>query len=171
MINLKEYFNWQVLLIIIINIFLAFDFLIGMFLVLFLLSLVQFIFNVDIINLILYCTNIKCELFKLFLILFTACLYLIKVIILPILYSFLEKKSNNLLVQKFILNLKNNKKLRTWILLLTSIPLYTALLFINRFGMDVSSALFILAYVIFFGLFNSYAVLFLWWFLMDRKLN
>ena len=172
--TLEKYINWQILLIVFVNLFLANIFYHGIALALYLSS--RFDFNL-IITILVLCIIFPIQRF----------------IWLPVLYSALEKYSKNELVQKLIYNLKNNSKFRWKTLCIVEIPLICYCLFklINvvlngwQIGagfnytdystinwmfyknqlLNISCELLILVLMlmIFFDLFGSYIVLFLWW--------
>ncbi|MBQ8459691.1 hypothetical protein IJ541_06280 [bacterium] len=82
--------------------------------------------------------------------------YIIHKIWLPVLYSLLENKSKNFIVQKFIYNLKNNWKWKFSALLLSALfP------FATNIKDDGAPYLFIQLFAI--SGFSSYFVLFIWW--------
>ncbi len=95
--------------------------------------------------------------------------------LLPFTYNFLEKKSQNEIVKNFIYKLKNNKKARYSILLISEILFvffYVFYKFIfnnmpNLFAYDIKYLNSIICIHIQFTLFSdllgSYLVLFLWW--------
>ena len=91
--TLEKYINWQILLIVFVNLFLANIFYHGIALALYLSS--RFDFNL-IITILVLCIIFPIQRF----------------IWLPVLYSALEKYSKNELVQKLIYNLKKNSKVR-----------------------------------------------------------
>ncbi len=111
---------------------------------------------------------------------------LLRLLVLPIAYGKLERKSKNEIIQKFIHNLKNNNKFRLKFLLFTELPVFLYIIFIsiinikdyledhnfNFSHMDANSYLIgdlkeiciaILIIMFCFDLFGSYLVLFLWW--------
>ena len=90
------------------------------------------------------------------------CIFIIKFISLPLLYSFLSKNSQSRLIKKFIYALKNKIIVKFFILFLSIIPF----LIWNKFNdslfkKEIWSDFFFFCIV--FGLFGSYLFLFLWW--------
>ncbi len=78
--------------------------------------------------------------------------FFIQLFLLPVLYSFLERKSSNPIVQKFIFNLKNSKKWKVATLFLSALfPFY---FFKNK---NLFDQLFLNS-----G-FLKYLILFIWW--------
>ena len=177
--TLEKYINWQILLIVFVNLFLANIYPHGLFIAVYFAT--PFLFE--------ECGTLTQKM------MFTFALFLpvVRLFWLPILYARMEKYSNNELVQKFISNLKNNSKFRWKILCIVEIPLICYCLFklINvvlngwQIGagfnytdystinwmfyknqlLNISCELLILVLMlmIFFDLFGSYIVLFLWW--------
>lgn len=176
---MKKYLNWQILLIVFVNLFLANMYPHGVFIVAY--FTIPFLFNE-------HGTVIQ----ELMLIL-ALLLLIVRLFWLPILYKKLEKYSKNELVQKFIFNLKNNGTFRWKMLCIVEIPLICYCLFklisvvlngwqigagfnyadystINWISyrnqlLNVSCELsiMVLMTMIFFDLFGSYLALFLWW--------
>ena len=99
-----------------------------------------------------------------------------KFFILPIMYNFLEKKSTSKFVQKFVYNLKY--KLKYKIILILFLHAMT-LVFLQRDIFQISNTNIILLYIIKFlspliltipiGLIGNYLVLFLYWYIKEKK--
>ena len=173
--TLEKYINWQILLIVFVNLFLANIFYHGIALALYLSS--RFDFNL-IITILVLCIIFPMQRF----------------IWLPVLYSALEKYSKNELVQKLIYNLKNNSKFRWKTLFIVELPWicyyiylimykiisglstyarYDSTGFLNTINWNLywyslnsylSQILFVaLILIVFFNMSGSYLVLFLWW--------
>lgn len=158
--NIKKYFNWEIILTLLVNFFLADFTLLSMIILLYAVSIAQ---------------SQPDRAFSIML--FVLFLAFLRIIYLPILYTVLEKKSKNEIVQKFINSMKNNKKTRVIILLVTLLPvfLYVTYSVFAASSADTEIFLFVLhysgyllLYTLGFGLFGSYLVLFLWWYLMDK---
>lgn len=158
--NIKKYLNWEIILTLLVNFFLADFTLLGMFILLYAVSIAEP--QPD--------RAFSIMLFVLF-------LAFLRIIYLPILYTVLEKKSKNEIVQRFISCMKNSKKTRVIILLVTLLPvfLYVTYSVFAASSADTETFLFVLhyagyllLYTLGFGLFGSYIVLFLWWYLKDK---
>ena len=98
---------------------------------------------------------------------------LMRLISLPVLYSQLEKKSKNVYIKKFINNLKCNNFFRIRLLFLAAIsPMISIIYFIlsNRneyiyepFKIIIECFIFEIALILLFDIFGSYLILFLYW--------
>ena len=105
------------------------------------------------------------ESFLLFLCAFIAMfLFVLRICILPILYSYLERKTKHNIVKIFIHKLKTSWSAKFLILLLTLVPTIIDDFFING-KVSFDSSFFRIA--LFLGLFGSYLILFLYWFVVD----
>lgn len=183
--DFKKYFHWQILLIVFVNLFLA------NFFPLIDISFI-FMFLVEFLNRDLP------EHYIIWFILFI--FFITRPFWLPVTYYFLEHKSKNELVQRFIYNLKNKSSFRKKILLFTGMPLLIFLLIVILFvilfdwntpEVDYANILqtinwlkyirevlitiiiciiFGLARILFFDLVGSYLILFLFW-KIRRKLK
>lgn len=157
MIKLKEYFNWQILLILFVNIFLANSFF-----------YIKYVMGYPAVWIY------GGHKFAFILCLLGMFLCVIRVIYLPILYSLLEKYSKNSVVKKFINKLKTDKIFQIQILVLIELPiLYLGIT--NSFGNNSNifksfyeMVFFLLVSAGFIDLFGSYVVLFLWWKFKDE---
>ena len=90
--------------------------------------------------------------------------FIIRLIILPIVYTYLEKNTKHNFIKIFIYKLRTSWFVKFLILLLTLIPIIIDnFCFFNKFLFD--SSFFQIA--LFFGLFGSYLILFLYWFVVD----
>lgn len=155
MAKIKEYLNWQILLIVLVNLFLVCFYRLGIL-----------ILGIAAIK-IYFSHGTYSSAYEYALLFFSLLFCLTRVLYLPILYSCLDKKSNNKIVKNFIYNLKNNKKFRIIILCLVELP---TLIFAfngisyNYFGQAVYEFIFFitLSFVL-LDLFGSYVFLFLWW--------
>lgn len=152
MTKIKEYLNWQIMLIVFVNLFMANTYFAAKHLLG--IPAVYLMFNYKNAWIVFFASMFIC---------------ISRVIYLPVLYSFLENKSNNKLVKKFIYNLKNNKKFRIIFLIFVELPVFTiAVTGAHNGAYNVFSYLFNLCFGIFFSfclldLFGSYVFLFLWW--------
>ena len=165
---LKKYLDWQILLIIFVNLFLA--------------NLVPHIFFPT----LLWCfagflgkelseyDSLICYILLGFI--------LLRLYWLPVMYNICEHKLKNEIMQEFIYKLKNNNKFRRKFLFCIELPLLMFMLgsilyeiFITWdeikplmhlswiFDIVTLHFIFLLISIIFFDLFGSYLVLFLWW--------
>ena len=100
-------------------------------------------------------------------ILFTALmLCLSHYLILPVLYNYMEKKSNNIIIKHFIANLKISFKYKIIVLIITALPI---LFVLNVKSNDLFEHFIgILLGLIFMGAFGSYITLFLYWYIKDH---
>ena len=93
---------------------------------------------------------------------------LIRLIILPVLYSYLEKNSQYDIVKKFIFGIKTSWFLKLFTLLIAFV---LSTIIINIDFLDISFNLFYLKKCLIasllFGLVGSYLILFLYWFIVD----
>ena len=106
-------------------------------------------------------------------------LLVLKPISLPILYTFFQKKSKDEVVQRFIYLLKNSKAMKRKVLLLSIIPSIIDY-FCDWSGFDFTLKRlldlvlhfhqFILVSIV-YGLFGSYLVLYLYWYVEDKIKN
>ena len=87
------------------------------------------------------------------------CIFIIKFISLPLLYSFLSKNSQSRLIKKFIYALKNKIIVKFFILFLSIIPC----LIFNMLTKPDDILFSFLVFCLILGLFGSYLFLFLWW--------
>ncbi len=87
------------------------------------------------------------------------CIFIIKFISLPLLYSFLSKNSQSRLIKKFIYALKNKIIVKFFILFLSIIPC----LIFNMLTKPDDILFSFLVFCVILGLFGSYLFLFLWW--------
>lgn len=142
MYNVKEYFNRQIILIILTNVFYVHFGLTGILIIGIagILSMGQNYFSYI--------------LFVLFLLLSVSRLFC-----LPVLYSYLEEHSNNEIIQRFISKLQNSCKFR-YILLI--IIIFIDLLTISARNI-VDGVLWFAIYSCFFSSSFAYIILFLWW--------
>lgn len=154
MYKIKEYLSWQILLLILTNLLLADECIIGFILLMSASIVVIFSKNIFISGSIFLLAVLFC---------------LCRIIYLPILYSLLEKKSNNVIILKFIYNLKNKKDMRKKILLILSILPSIFIAYCSIVGTSNIIECFIrfgiltVNYFLLFSLLGSYVVLFLWW--------
>ena len=93
------------------------------------------------------------------LIIIAICIFIIKFISLPLLYSFLSKNSQSRLIKKFIYALKNKIIVKFFILFLSIIPC----LIFNMLTKPDDILFSFLVFCVISGLFGSYLFLFLWW--------
>ena len=84
--------------------------------------------------------------------------YIVKCTILPIVYSYFERNSNNVIVKTFIYNLKDNWKWRIGVLVLTMLLPFN--IYQNTHN-DLIQIIFLQIFVMSF--FVSYLTLYLWW--------
>lgn len=161
--GIKKSFNWEILLFILLHIFLIDFTIIGLLL----LALVVI-------------SGISHEQVALILFAIFALLCMSRLMILPVLYNYLENKSK----QKFLLNitakLKSSTRTRIIMLLITILPLFlfttasllyevvinNLYLFNNLYLLYKNLESFVILMIIFpifFGAFGSYLALFLWW--------
>jgi len=160
---LKKFLNWEISLVILLHIFLV-DFT---FIGLFLLTIVVII-------------GISHEKEALIMFSIFAMLCMTRLLILPILYNFIEKKSKQEILLDFIIKLKSSTRTKIIVLLITILPLFlfasgTLLyeivinelyLFNNPYLLSRSLESFLILLIIFpifFGAFGSYLALFAWW--------
>lgn len=148
--KIKEYINWQIFLILFVNIFMASSYFTWIYLMG--IIAIELMFG---------------DSFGLLYMFLLALILIMKFLYLPILYSLLGKYSKNKIVKSFIYNLKNNKKFRIKVLVLVSIP--TIILSFRQAGYDefwsdimAFTNTFIIQFT-FIDLLGSYVVLFLWW--------
>ncbi len=158
--EIKKYLNSQTFLIVFVNLFLAnmlphgmISFITYMF---FFLSRLQssLSFNIASIAFDFLCLTM-----------------LLRLIWLPILYTYLEKESKIDYIQKFIFNLKNKRDFRIKVLVILEMPvlLYDLYyLFLSTDLYDLFCNFIIASFasivsIIMCDLFGSYLVLFLWW--------
>lgn len=171
MINIKKFLNWEIILVILLHIFLV-DFT---FIGLFLLTIVVIL-------------GISREKEALIMFSILAVLSMARLLILPILYNFIEKKSKQGVLLDFIAKLKSNNKIRLIVLLITLLPLllfatgnllYEVVinqlyLFNNSYLIYRSLESFLVLLIIFpacFGAFGSYLALFTGWKIKNVVIN
>ena len=143
---MKKYLNRDVFLILLGNMLADYSF-IGL---LFLVLIMFFLMNNN---------NLGFAFVFLFLLFF-----LVRLIILPIIYTYLEKNTKHNFITIFIYKLRTSWFVKFLILLLTLIPtIIDNFCFFNKFLFD--SSFFRIA--LFLGLFGSYLILFLYWFIVD----
>lgn len=97
---------------------------------------------------------------------------IIRLFVLPIFYNLLKNHTKDKYIQKFLYKLKYSAKTKLLILILSPIPFIIE--FLAIFG-SVKSGLELLAgigtlylYSLFCGLFGSYLVLFIYWYIEDK---
>ena len=97
-----------------------------------------------------------------------------RIVILPVVYQYIEEKSDNLILKNFIFNLK--KSLKTQILVLFVSLIYSYLLVLNIFAksdFDIYYAMFLFVLSIFLSLFvglmGDYIALYLYWYLNNKN--
>lgn len=156
--KILRYLNIQIIFVILVNIFLADITFISLPILLY--SFLEHLKNIgsylDYPLIILYILSI------------------LRLFVLPILYTILEKKSKNEIIQKFIYNLKNSNKYKGMVLLITFMPVFLFIAITNfsdliKPGTDLQGyfwTLFICEFI--WGLFGSYLVLFLYWYIKDK---
>ena len=91
----------------------------------------------------------------------------LRIIILPIYYNWLEKRTQNELIRNFIEKLKHNQKIR-FIMLIPISYIITCLSFSLislSFSFGISPAFYFIS--LFFGSAGNYFALFFYWFLVD----
>ena len=90
--------------------------------------------------------------------------FLVRLIILPIVYTYLEKNTKHNVVKIFIYKLRTSWMVKILILLLTLIPTIIDLFCLEGyFFFDTH----LFRSALFLGLFGSYLILFLYWFIVD----
>ena len=141
---MKKYLNRDVFLILLGNILASFSFYAVLFTSFFFLLLIN--------------NNIQ-GFISLFLFLF---LFSSRLILLPILYTYLEKNTKHDIVKTFICKLKISFVAKFLILTLAFI-----FAFIDVFYYCGKIYIKLLCISLFFGLFGSYLILFLYWFIVD----
>lgn len=152
MINVKEYLNWQILLILFVNIFMA-------------NSYFTWIYPLGMLAIKIMFGDGSGLLY-----IFLAILILtMKFLYLPILYSLLDKYSKNMVVKNFISNMKKRAEYRKKILIVAGMP---TLIIAIKYGLnnyhDIFSYMYsfieaIMGQLCCMDLFGSYLILFLWW--------
>ena len=94
---------------------------------------------------------------------------ILRLTVLPFTYNYMEHNSNNIIVQRFIVNLKNSISVKTIVLILTLIPTFIYCIAICE---DVSEFIkkipFMFKASIIIGAFGSYIALFTYWYLKDH---
>lgn len=167
----KKFLNWEIILVILLHIFLVDFTFIGFFL----LGIVVIL-------------SISHEKEALIMLSIFATLCIARLLILPILYNFIEKKSKQEILLDFISKLKSSKKIRIIVLLITLLPLllfasgnllYEVVinqlyLFNNLYLLYRSLESFLVLLIIFpilFGAFGSYTALFIWWKIKIKAIN
>ncbi len=100
--------------------------------------------------------------------------FLSRIVILPVIYEYIENKSENLILKNFIFHLKKSHKAKFYVLLINTI--YTFILIsltLNIYSnFDIKFFIFIFVVSIlmslFFGLMGSYIALYLYWYLNKK---
>ena len=105
------------------------------------------------------------ETFLLFLCAFIAMfLFVLRICILPILYSYLERKTKHDFIKIFIHKLKTSWLMKILILILAFIP---TIIGMHCFYGGITLNIGLLKLSVILGLFGSYLILFLYWFIVD----
>ena len=90
--------------------------------------------------------------------------FIIRLIILPIVYTYLEKNTKHNFIKIFIYKLRTSWMVKILILLLTLIPTITDIFCLKG---EFLSKVYSFRVALFLGLFGSYLILFLYWFVVD----
>ncbi len=97
-----------------------------------------------------------------------------RIVILPVVYQYIEEKSDSLILKNFIFNLK--KSLKTKVLILFVSVIYSYLFVLNSFNksnFDINYAIFLFVLSIFLSLFiglmGDYLALYLYWYLNKKN--
>ena len=93
----------------------------------------------------------------------------LRLTVLPFTYKYMEHNSNNIIVQSFIVKLKNSILVKTLVLILTLIPTFIYCIVICK---DVSEFIrkipFMFTTSIIIGAFGSYIALFIYWYIQKH---
>ena len=126
--------------------------------------MIDYVFYVPFWSIMIFCGEHLLRLFCLI-----AAILTLKLVVLPITYNYMEHNSNSIIVQKFIVKLKNSILAKLLILVIALMPTFIYYTFVcenmSEFVRKIPTA-FLISLIC--GAFGSYTVLFIYWYVRKK---